>query len=68
MTDESDHLDQPGMVRLTIDGADTQAVLALAYELTTCHNLTGPSTPDPLPDHPGARTYLYGYPAVMPYD
>ncbi|MEV1023140.1 DUF6207 family protein [Streptomyces sp. NPDC050264] len=62
------HLEQPGLVRLTIEGTDTQAVLALAYELTACHNLTGPSTPQPIPGEPGMRAVQYGYPAVMPYE
>ncbi|MFJ8826717.1 hypothetical protein ACIREE_33725 [Streptomyces sp. NPDC102467] len=68
MTADHTHLERPDLVRLTLEGADPQAVLALAYELTTCHNLTGPSTPDPIPGEQGVRTWQYGYPAVMPYE
>ncbi|MET9494418.1 hypothetical protein [Streptomyces sp. NPDC006552] len=62
------HLEHPGLVRLTLEGADAQAVLALAYELTACHDLTGPSTPLPIEGASGVRACQYGYPAVMPYD
>ncbi|MFI7388149.1 hypothetical protein [Streptomyces sp. NPDC049813] len=71
MSSQDAHLERPGLVRLTLEGANTQAVLALAYELTACHDVTGPDTPEPIPNAQeacGVRIWQYGYPATMPDD
>ncbi|WP_306324117.1 MULTISPECIES: DUF6207 family protein [unclassified Streptomyces] len=62
MTDQlPNHLTQPGLVRITIEGSDPEAVLAVAYEITACHNITGPGQPRPIPGEPGVCTRQYAY-------
>ena len=53
------HLDQPGLVRVTIEGADEQAVLAVAYALSNSHGMSGPTEPKPVPGEACVATWMY---------
>ncbi|WP_199546354.1 hypothetical protein [Streptomyces sp. N35] len=53
------HLTEPDHVRITIDGPDTDTVLAMAHSLGGFYDATGPSTPRPIPSEEGRRTWLY---------
>ncbi|WP_338693013.1 hypothetical protein V2W30_01705 [Streptomyces sp. Q6] len=64
MDDRPAYLKLPGLVRITIEGASPKDVLAVAHELTACHNITGPSTPHPIPGEPGVSIWQYGYAAT----
>ncbi|WP_199546365.1 hypothetical protein [Streptomyces sp. N35] len=59
MTTQRAHLDLPDHVRITIDGPDTDTVLAMALSFGTLYDATGPSTPRPIPGEDGRRTWLY---------
>ena len=59
MTAQRAHLDLADHVRITIDGPDTDTVLAMACNLRLFFEATGPSTPRPIPGEEGRRTWLF---------
>ncbi|NEB75372.1 hypothetical protein G3I40_09040 [Streptomyces sp. SID14478] len=66
MTDQPVYLTQPGLVCITIEGVAPEIVLAAAHELTACHDITGPSAPQPVPGGPGVHVRQYMYARLLP--
>ncbi|OAH14272.1 DUF6207 family protein [Streptomyces jeddahensis] len=61
MTANHCHPHQPGLVSLTIEGADEKTVLDFAYAPALCHNVSGPGEPRPVPGRPGVNVQVYGH-------
>ncbi|WP_442816419.1 DUF6207 family protein [Streptomyces sp. NBC_01304] len=55
------HLEQPGLTRITVEGADEETVLAIAHALTACHNISGPLPSRPIPGEERVHTWMYAH-------
>ena len=51
----------PGYVHIVIEGADEATVLAMAYQMAGCPNVTGPSAPWRTPGVDGVRVRVRGH-------
>ncbi|MFJ9083869.1 DUF6207 family protein [Streptomyces sp. NPDC102384] len=61
MTVNDLHRREPGHVSIVIEGADEATVLAMAYQLAACHNVTGPSAVWRTPGTDGVRVHVRGH-------
>ncbi|MBA4867307.1 hypothetical protein H1V43_39790 [Streptomyces sp. PSKA54] len=61
MTASCSHLNQPGVVSLTIEGVDERTVLDFAYALVLRNNVSGPGEPWRVPGRPGVSVQVYGH-------
>ncbi|WP_329112869.1 DUF6207 family protein [Streptomyces sp. NBC_01465] len=60
------YLSQPGLARITVQSADEETTLAVAWSLVSGRNLTGPSAPYRVPGEEGVWAYLYGDASPLP--